>query len=258
MRSKATLFPGQVGAPSADFAYGTPQSESSEGADDGTPWCPDIVSDEWAFFEALLFRGAVAPNNNPDVRHDSQYYDALSKVMLHWIGKGYQSQIAGTAEELCVPVNFGPVLGSDWSLLTSVPGGQATRLRYVQSTVDTSKRLVIPMPMNVLRFAITGVRVTVTNTYTGGGTQPMRVMVTSYSRENTNTGAILMNRPLENGERKHYSMSSHVVDRTNAYNIEIQPATGPNNVNGTFPAIHSIEVTGTFNTLPLTAGPAGA
>lgn len=257
MKSKADIFPGQVGTPNSDFLYGAPKSESSEGADDGTPWCPEAVLDEWAFHEALLYRGGISPDGEFDTRNKSQYLDALYNIIQHWVGRGFQSQFSAASNGIFVPVPFGPVNGTDWQLYQSASPGSPTKLYYRQQTVDLSKRLVIPMPTTVPRFILTGVRITVRNTYVSGSS--MRLIVGYVPRGEYSDGTIILNTALASDtERGLYSLSTpHPIDRINSYTVEIQPASAPNPSNGSFPTIWSIELVGEFNPLPLSAGPAG-
>jgi hypothetical protein len=257
MKSKADIFPGQVGTPNSDFLYGAPKSESSEGADDGTPWCPEAVLDEWAFHEALLYRGGISPDGEFDTRQKSQYLDALYNIINHWVGRGFQSQSSAASNSIFVPLPFGPVNGSDWTLHQTVSPGSPTRLWYRQSTIDITKRLVLPFQMYVPRFIITGVRITVRNTYSAGTN--MRLILGYVPRGESSDGTIFMNKELATStERGLYTLDTpHLMDRINSYTLEIQPASQPNPANGSFPSIWSIELVGEFNPMPLTAGPAG-
>lgn len=255
MLRKDELFEGQVSPPDADFAYGGPLNESTEGALDGTPWCKESQIDEWAFFEALLLKSGVVPDGIADTRNRSQLYDALHAVIRGLAAKAFQAQEGATDETYMVRVPLVVPANTDWLLRQdeSTP----SRLYYRQNTVDTSSKLAVVVPQMLPRFVVNGLAVTVRNTYAGAA-QKMRISYGRYSRELTN-GSIFFTTELQDGDARVYQFPtppggtepmSQVMFRSYIHVIEITPQSAPNPGNGTFPTIFSIDLLGKYNPIP--------
>lgn len=74
-------YPQQVFEPTPQYPYGAFRDRSSPTAKDGTTlqqdWSNDFFSLQWA----LLHHAGIVPNGTPDTVENSQYYDALLKVI---------------------------------------------------------------------------------------------------------------------------------------------------------------------------------
>ncbi len=255
MLRKDEVFEGQVAPPDADFAYGAPINESTDGALDGTPWCKQAVIDEWAFYEALLLKSGVVPDGFEDTRNRSQLFDAMHAVMRGLIAAGFQAQEGATDSTYMMRVPLVVPANPDWTLHQD--NSTPARFYYRQHTVDLSSKLAIVVPQILPRFAVNGLAVTVRSTYAGAA-QKMRISYGRYSRELTG-GGVYYTAELRDGDAVVYQFptppgatepGSQVMFRSYIHVIEVTPQSEPNPGNGVFPAIYSIDLLGKFNPIP--------
>jgi hypothetical protein len=255
MLRKDEIFAGQVGAPDGDFAYGSPQNESADGAEDGTPWCAQLAVDEWAFQEALLMKAGLAPDGQADTRNRSQLFEALHSMTRGLVAKGSLAQEAASGEDYYVRLPFVRPINPEWVLLQQVAANEPSKVCYSPRTTVAAQKLVIPVPQLLPRFAINGLTLTTRGLYPDAA-QPMRVSLGRYSRELTNPSIIHTAVVLEGTIEYPFITApgtdeplSHFMHRGYIYVVEISPASEATPL-GNYPSIYNIELMGRYHPLP--------
>lgn len=91
-------YPGQVDpSDTVSYPHGKAQNVTSPGDGTGTPWEQDLVNDIFGFQQALLDAAGIHPSGVPDRVGDSQYLDAIKRLM-HKVYAGlhaFQIDMAG-------------------------------------------------------------------------------------------------------------------------------------------------------------------
>ncbi|MBK2258744.1 phage tail protein [Francisella philomiragia] len=74
-------FTGKILPPSTEYPYGKAKNVSSQGAGDGTPLVANLLNDIFGFQQFLLDKAGIVPNGTPDTAVNSQYFQALWKIV---------------------------------------------------------------------------------------------------------------------------------------------------------------------------------
>ncbi|WP_265658588.1 hypothetical protein [Francisella philomiragia] len=74
-------FTGKILPSSIEYPYGKAKNVSSQGAGDGTPLVANLLNDIFGFQQFLLDKAGIVPNGTPDTAVNSQYFQALWKIM---------------------------------------------------------------------------------------------------------------------------------------------------------------------------------
>lgn len=74
-------YPGKTAGNTTKYPYGEPRNVDAPGDGKGTPWEAAIVKDDQGFKQAILKAAKVVPSGQPDTADESQYLDALKKIM---------------------------------------------------------------------------------------------------------------------------------------------------------------------------------
>lgn len=74
-------FTGKILPPSTEYPYGKAKNVSSPGAADGTPLVANLLNDIFGFQQFLLDKAGIVPNGTPDTAVNSQYFQALWKII---------------------------------------------------------------------------------------------------------------------------------------------------------------------------------
>lgn len=75
-------YPGQVGAVSGSYPFGTPRNVSAPAAGDGTPWEQAWLRDKEGFWQKILTDAGIVPSGTADTALASQYFQALQTLFL--------------------------------------------------------------------------------------------------------------------------------------------------------------------------------
>lgn len=74
-------YPGKTAGNTTDYPFGEPRNVSAPGDGTGTPWEAAIVKDDQGFKQALLTQAGFTPSGQPDTVDESQYLDAINKII---------------------------------------------------------------------------------------------------------------------------------------------------------------------------------
>lgn len=77
----AAEYPGKTNGADANYPQGSAKNVSSPGSGDGTPWEEAWVNDKEGFFQRLLSDASITPSGSPDTIVNSDYVDALTKLV---------------------------------------------------------------------------------------------------------------------------------------------------------------------------------
>lgn len=94
-------------APSAEFPQGKFGDESETDAFDGTKGNAKLFNDWNGFFGWLLTQGQITPSDTPETALDSDFGDALSKVLANYAAAGYVYDDSGTANAYVLGIKNG-------------------------------------------------------------------------------------------------------------------------------------------------------
>lgn len=76
-----TAYPGKIAAPSSKYPYGEARNITLPGDGTGTPWVARLVNDIFGLQQVLLTDSLIVPSGTPDTVDNSQYMDALRKLL---------------------------------------------------------------------------------------------------------------------------------------------------------------------------------
>jgi hypothetical protein len=76
-----TQYPGKIDPSSADYPFGEARNINIPGDGTGTPWEAALVNDIFGFQQEILTRAGLVPSGNPERVGQSQYIQALEKVL---------------------------------------------------------------------------------------------------------------------------------------------------------------------------------
>lgn len=77
-----TQYPGKVDPSSSAYPYGEPRNVSTPGDGTGTPWEAAWVKDIAGLLQAIVSKGGVVPNGNPDTALASQFLEAVEQITV--------------------------------------------------------------------------------------------------------------------------------------------------------------------------------
>lgn len=75
-------YPGRWTPADADFPLGGPKNRTTPTSQDGSYFNRDFIADYEAFFQRLMAEGGVTANEAPDTAPTSQFYEALSSLII--------------------------------------------------------------------------------------------------------------------------------------------------------------------------------
>lgn len=76
-------FSGRITAPDANYPYGSSKDETGAGLGDGTPYFKARADDVFGFQQWLLNESGIVPSGNADNVNNSDYGDALRKILVN-------------------------------------------------------------------------------------------------------------------------------------------------------------------------------
>lgn len=77
----ADQYPGKTAGTNTDYPLGQARNVTVPGDGTGTPWEAAIVNDDQGFKQALLEAADITPSGNPDTAVNSQYLQAINKLI---------------------------------------------------------------------------------------------------------------------------------------------------------------------------------
>lgn len=90
-------YPGRFNNPSAAYPQGSFKNRTAPGAKDGSYLEQDWANDKEAFFQSVLAISGIAPNGTVDTVGNSQFFNALLKILQDQIGVAFTTGGAAPA-----------------------------------------------------------------------------------------------------------------------------------------------------------------